>query len=78
MYIDTTLKYCFGFILLLPSQDQFQKLYLERTMDDLQQRGSHMKKDRVLQKQTEEVSEDQKKYLDSQGVIAEKPLKKRK
>ena len=45
-------------------------------MEDLQQRGSHMKEDRVLHKPTAEVSEDQKKYLDSQGVIAEKPLKK--
>lgn len=47
-------------------------------MEDLQQRGIHMKKDKVLWKQTAEVSEDQKKYLDSQGVIAENPLKKLK
>lgn len=39
-------------------------------------RNSH--EERVLQKQTAEVSKDQKKYLDSQGVIAEKPLKKLK
>lgn len=36
-----------------------------------------MKEDRVLLKQTAEVSEDQKKYLDSQGVTAEEPLKKK-
>lgn len=34
----TTFKYCFGFIQLLPSQDQFHKPYLERTMKDLQQK----------------------------------------
>lgn len=77
MYQYTTFKYCFGFILVLPSQDQFQKLYLKRTMEDLQQRGSHMKEDRTLQKQSAEVSTDQENYLASQGAIAEKPLKKK-
>lgn len=77
MYQYTTFKYCFGFILVLPSQDQFQKLYLKRTMEDLQQRGSHMKEDRTLEKQSAEVSTDQENYLASQGAIAEKPLKKK-
>lgn len=75
IYQYVTFKNCFGFNLLLPLQDQFQKLCLERIIEDLQQR-SYMKKDRRLQKQTERSLKTRKKYVGNQWVIAEKPLKK--
>lgn len=76
IYQYITLKNSFGVNLLLPSQGQFQKLCLERVMGEFQQR-SYMKKDRTPQKQTEK-SEDQKRHVDNQWVIAEKSLKKKK
>lgn len=46
-------------------------------MGDLQRRGSHTKKDGVVQTQIADFSKDQRKYIDKEGVIAEEPLKKR-
>lgn len=40
-------------------------------------RWSHRKEDRASQKQTKEVSRDQKRCLDSQAVLVKKPLKKK-
>lgn len=47
-------------------------------MDDLQRKGSHTKKDGVVQIQIADVSKDQRKYRDKEGVIAEEPLKKKR